>query len=194
MDKCCQCDKEAVMEVGGKKLCIDCSLKLQQIYQIEHERNVNFLNFLLAQAEMNVGLPGILPRYKIPKPVVVNSPTFNNIKLDNSNVGILNTGEIHQLDANIDLLKGRQDNKELAKLINEFAQTIIDSNEIKTGIKNELIEHMTFISSEVSKPKSERKKNIAKTILSGIKETASTITVLIPLWEKLYPHLQEIFS
>jgi hypothetical protein len=64
MSSCIQCGKPGIFQVGGNPLCIDCSLKIQQILEMQDARLVQEMNYLTDEIEAAVGLYGVLPRYK----------------------------------------------------------------------------------------------------------------------------------
>lgn len=193
MVKCSQCGKPAIMVVGEIPLCVDCNLKLQQAMQMQNDRLVNHMNYLLESMESTVGLPGIFPRYRTSQPFIHQGPiTFHNINVDKSVIGVINTGNVKQIDLVMDKIK-IAGNDDLAKALKEFIEAVISETTLTRDIKNELIEQMTFLASQMSMPKNEQKKGIIKSVLSAIKDTISTISPLVVLWDKLFPFLQGVF-
>lgn len=66
-----------------------------------------------------------------------DSLTFNNIKMTDSNIGLLNTGtieKIRSLDISVSIL-GDKGNEELAEAIKRFSQILVDC-EIDPSIGN----------------------------------------------------------
>jgi hypothetical protein len=107
MAQCSQCGKPAIISIGGNPLCVDCNLKFEQAQQIEFIRNATVLNNLSAEMEVATGIPGLCPRIEIPKPPPLQqSPvTFNNIRVDSSVIGSINTGQVKQIDVSMDNIK-----------------------------------------------------------------------------------------
>ncbi|MBV8360946.1 MAG: hypothetical protein JO189_23875 [Deltaproteobacteria bacterium] len=78
---------------GGHLLCVDCDLKFTQA-------RASRLNYVSGRIEARLGYPNLLPRLEIPQSIVHSGPmTFNNIKVDKSAVGVINTGFVNNLDA-----------------------------------------------------------------------------------------------
>lgn len=103
MTQCAQCNKIAIFVVGDGKvpLCIDCYLKLQQAIELEDRRLKEMMNYLTDHIEAAIGLYGILPRFPTSRPIVRQGPlTLNNININRSTIGTINTGEIKNLDSN----------------------------------------------------------------------------------------------
>ena len=67
-------------------------------------------NRAAADLESIVGLPGMLPRIQIP-PLPSAPLTLNNIKVDNSVVGSINTGNVRAIDVNLTYLYGAGNDK-----------------------------------------------------------------------------------
>src|SRR5262245_41012755 len=102
---CSQCGKPAVAQTSdGLPLCLQCFEKLDAIISRQVELNAAMANFAIAEMESIVGMPGLLPRMEMPRrpPVVQSGPvTFNNIRVDRSVIGALNTAEVTSIDVNL---------------------------------------------------------------------------------------------
>jgi len=117
MSSCNQCGKPAIITVDNNPLCVDCYLKFQQAMQIQDTMYVKEMNYLTDMMEATVGLYGVLPKYKIRQPVVYQGPlTFHNIKVDQSVIGSINTGEVQRIDVAMSHIK-TSGNEELVKAL-----------------------------------------------------------------------------
>ena len=194
MPSCSQCGKPAIVLVGNNPLCVDCHLKFQQAIQIQNASLMQEINYLTDMMETTVGIYGVLPRYKVPQPMVHQGPlTFHNIKVDRSVIGSINTGEVQRIDVAMSHIK-TSGNEELAKALKEFTETVIAEAKLDTELKNQIIEQISFLASQSALPKEKQKSGIVKAVLLGIKYTVSTIATLSPLWDKLQPLLERIFT
>ena len=192
MKKCRQCGKPAIAEVGNLPLCVDCLLKLQQAIGISANLKMQDLNSIADSIESIAGIKGIIPRYNTYQPVKhEHKVTFNNINVDNSVVGSINTGEIKRLDITMDHIK-TQGNKELVTALKEFTEAVFAEASLDIAIKNQIIEQLSFLTSQSILPKEKRKSGIVKAVLLGLKDTVSTIASLVVLWGKLQPLLETI--
>ena len=108
-------------------------------------------------------------------------------------IGAINTGEVKRIDVTMDYIK-TSGNNELAQALKEFTQAVIDEKEIEIKMKNEIIEQISFITSQAALPKEKQKTSVVKTVLLAIKDTISTISSLMLLWGKLQPLLERVFS
>lgn len=105
MSFCFSCRNRATHEIGQRLFCVDCAEKTSRIAErqdreqfLRSVQSANLLNFLLERAEgMSVGPPGFLGRIAVPQialPTVKREITLNNINIDRSTIGILNTGQM----------------------------------------------------------------------------------------------------
>lgn len=186
--KCSQCDTPAMVTISNNPLCVDHWLKFQQATQIQGNREIEYLNYLSDQAELAVGLYGVLPRIKVTKPVIhQGTMNFQNIKIDKSNIGVLNTGEIGKLEAVMNVIE-KDGNSELKNAIKEFTQAVIDAKEVDAKIKNEIVDKISFLATQATALKENRMLSVVKTVIESIK-VALTATEALPtlmtLWDKL---------
>ena len=196
MKNCSSCGNPAIMQIGGGKvyLCVDCYQKLEQARHSQFADSAALLNFLSAQMDSITGLPGIYPRIQIPNPVVQRGPvTFNNIDIDNSVVGSINTAQVKQLDATVGNIR-IGGNEELANQLKKFTEAVLKVEELNAELRDELIEGLSFISSQFELQRNMRKSSIVKLMLQRIGEIVDTVKSLAPLWMPLLGEIQEYFQ
>lgn len=188
-----------MFEVGPPKarisLCLDCYIRFQNAIdqQLEdHERNINFLT---AQMESVVGFPGILPRYPERQRRVIHTGalTLNNIHVSNSNVGIINTGTLQNVDASVTVLKS-EGNAELANSIAALAQAVIELRDVADGTKNQILEILGAVSQEAVVPKEKRKPAVVRALISELSNLLGGIAALAALWGKAKTLFEQLFS
>jgi hypothetical protein len=110
---CSQCsEKPAIGEVAGQPLCVDCYTKLQNAHVAEqnartqHMRHLmSLINYYGGLMDSISGLGPLSPPIQIPSMPATGPVTLNNIKLDNSVVGAINTGNARDIDVNLDQLR-----------------------------------------------------------------------------------------
>ncbi len=162
--KCCQCDKPAFLSIANNPLCIDHYLKFQQANQIEDARYANHLNFLMGEMEATVGLGPTLQRYKVPQPIIHQGPMkFQNINIDKSNIGFLNTGEIEKLDMTMSVIN-TTGHRDLTEAFKEFTEAVIKMQELDDKIKKEIVEQITFLANQVVVQKEQKKPSVVKSV------------------------------
>ena len=158
----------------GIPLCLDCYFKISQIQQQEAETNERMMNYLSDQIASSVGMPPIGPRFPPrPKPVIVAGTKLNNISVNNSVVGTINTGSIGTVDQSISALV-QTGEAELAEAIKVLSEAILQSGDLTSNQKNELVESLSVISKEAATPKEIRKNTVALALL----ERAAKVTAL----------------
>jgi len=150
---------------------------------------MNQTNYLMDSMEETIGIYGVLPRYKIPTPVhmqIKQGPTtFNHIHVDNSVIGVINTGEV----GNIDVAMDNIGDPKLVQALKDFTEAVIKDKELDTTKKNEVLEQIAFLSSQAALPKTERKPSIIRTVIANV-ASAATTAGLAQAWLALLPLLQ----
>ncbi len=193
MLSCTQCGKSAIISVDNNPLCADCYLKFQQATQMQNAIQIQKVNYLTDMIEATIGIYGVLPRYKVTQPMVHQGPlTFNNIRVDQSVVGSINTGDVQRIDIAMSDIK-RSGNEELVKALEEFTEAVIAETKLEAKLRNEIIEQISFLASQSALPKENQKPGIVKAVLLRVKNMASTIVLLASLWDKLQPLLEKVF-
>jgi hypothetical protein len=158
----------------GIPLCLDCYFKLSQIQQQEAETNERMMNYLSDQITSSIGMPPMGPRFPPrPKPVVVAGARLNNISVNNSVVGTINTGSIGVVDQSISALVQTGEPK-MAEAIKNLSEAILQSGDLTRNQKNQLVETLSVVAKEAMTPKAARQNSVALTLL----ERAAQITVL----------------
>lgn len=92
---------------------------------------------------------------------------MNNIHVSDSQIGVLNTGNISNMDGIVTVLKN-DGNTELAMTLATLTQAVIESNELAREQKDEIIELLGVLSSEAVAPKQNRKMAVVRTIFSKL--------------------------
>ena len=195
MEVCDQCGKPAIVQYGNRLLCVDCNLKFQQAEQLRHNRRASEINSLYAEMEMVADLPpGVLLRMPtLQPPVQGDTMTFNNIRVDRSTIGTINTGGIQRLDIAVTQIK-EQEQANLAEALKELTEVVLQSQEIVETAKNEIVEHLSFLAEEVIKPKEKRNLTIAKMVFGNLVKVVPATANLQALWDKVAAMLHTALS
>lgn len=99
-------------------------------------------------------------------------------------VGNLNLGKVlGSLNSNIENLETHGNNK-LAEVLSEISHCITASNTASEKVKMDLLEKLSFISSEASKEKGEQNKSVLKSVIESLDSTLSTISDIAGVWSK----------
>lgn len=171
-------------DVGGRPFCIDCTHKMEQIFQSRDRALKQHINFLLDQADAIVGFPAGLPRYKIPQPVVhQGSLNFHSIKVDNSVVGAINTGTVRLMEVALNNVHNNNRNDELEGLLKQIAEAVLQDKATSAETKNEILEQLSVLTTVAVKPKDSRPSAIVKALLTSI--AVNLPQTLIKHWDKV---------
>jgi hypothetical protein len=128
VDLCSQCGKPAVAKVSNIYLCVEHNLQFEQAEQMQHNRLVDLGN--ISRQLLYESIFGIVtPPHPSPtySPFPGDSMTLNNINVDRSTIGALNTGNIASLDI---VMTRIHDQPELYQAIKNFTEAILNSTEI----------------------------------------------------------------
>jgi len=183
MQKCRQCGKPAIVE----GLCVEhyfTWVQAQYMLFCMAAANLNLLS-----EEISAGTGGLMPPHRIvipPPPYRGDSMTFNNINVDRSNIGAINTGIIDNLDATITIMQSRGDSQ-LAEAVKELTEAIIKSEDIEDDTKNEINEQLQFLVTQAMAEPKNRSMGLVKSVLTGIKILISVAPSLLVIWDKLEP-------
>lgn len=172
--------------VMGRPLCLECCAKHEEMVRARTTMMREQVNYLLDQAEAVTGLYGVTPRYKITKPVIHKGPmNFHNIRVDNSIVGAINTGTVGQIDVALDHVHVESGDPEALKAaLKEFTEGTLREESFTNEAKNEILEQLAFLTTEITKPKQARVAVILKALADSIAVKVAT-TGLADLWNKI---------
>jgi len=194
--KCYQCDRPPMYEVGEAciPLCLECYFKLMQIEQQKYENNERMLNYLHDQASAIVGIPSLFPRFPPrPQPVIVSGAKLQNINVNNSVVGTINTGSIGTVDQSISALIQTGEPK-LAEAIKSLSEAILQSGDLTRNQKNELIESLSVLSKEAATPLEQRQNTVAVSLLEKAIKLTSLANDITDVCNKWWPVLAVAFG
>jgi hypothetical protein len=198
--ECDQCGKPAIINYAGRiPLCADCYYKVAQANFMEQQTIHNKLswaasNLNFLEQELYVGHGGLLPlkQIQIPQPPSSSSYSFNQIRVSKSNVGVINTGILYNLDTSIQVMQNSGD-KELADAVRELTQAVLDS-EIDDELKREISEQLEFLVTEALASKDKQRKSLIKTVIDKVSQSIATVGALLTIWSKLEPLLRAHFG
>jgi hypothetical protein len=146
------------------------------------------MNFLLDMASLSAGVPIEFPRIHTPQPVYANvtgGPVLNNnIRIDRSVVGMLNTGsiqDVQRIDINLKTLID-SGSSTVANSLKLLTENVARAQELSEIAKTELLEQLQLISEQAALPADHRKTSIVKPVLSSLVTGISTVSSLARLW------------
>jgi len=199
MRTCQQCGRPAAVRItddqGELYLCIDCNLKFEHAEALEFQRTAQQLNQVAAEFEAASGLPGLVPRMPVPPvhAVLIGNMNVNNINVDNSVIGVLNTGSIKTVDNSVTVLRQSGD-EEMALAISKLTQSVIDSADADNESKREIVDLLSVIADEARKPQQERRPAVIRPLLTELATAFSGLAGLSHLWQQYGPMIQAFFT
>lgn len=117
------------------------------------------------------------------------SRTYNNIRIANSNVGVINTGNLARIDAAITISQGTE-TAEFAARLKDLVEKIASEKSAAPDVKRELVEVTTAISDQViSKTPS---KTVIRTLFSQLVHMSSGFSTIAAAVEELQKVWQSI--
>lgn len=194
--KCYQCPSPAMYRVGDSSipLCLDCYFKFAQIQQQELENNERMINFASDQISAVVGLPPMGLRFPArPRPVIVAGTKLNNISVNNSVVGTINTGSIGSVDQSISALI-QCGEPTLADAIKALSEAILQSGDLTRNQKNELVESLSVVAKEAATPIELRRNSAAISLLTRATQITALANDITDVCAKWWPVLVATFS
>jgi hypothetical protein len=115
--------------------------------------------------------------------------TFN---IANSTIANLNLGMVvGDLTASVQALSS-QGQTELASVIRGLAEAITASKELRDSQRKELLEHLSFVSTEIALPLEKRKMGPLRTSLAVLQATLSAVGQLATVWTAAEPALKAV--
>ncbi|NTG38804.1 hypothetical protein G6K91_31570 [Agrobacterium rhizogenes] len=192
-DQRCECGKTSVLE-GATHLCVDCFYKLQVAQTLQLRNAAIGMNYAAREMDFVSGLPGFTPLMQVPE--LPKAPmTLNNIKVDNSVVGSINTGEVGTIDVSITVLE-QAGNKELSEALKRLTEAVVNSALGKDD-KDTLIDQVAYLSEQAASAAKNRKPGMIRAALNAINDTvtktATTVTTVAAAWHVVGPIITEYF-
>ena len=184
MSKCQFCGQsfEKMFQFNdGSIICMNCYSRYQSAQESNQRGLERMMNYLTDEIEAAVGIPLSSPRFPEPKPpVYMNNPTVNNMNIQNSIVGAVNQGSVENM--NVSLRNVSQNNSIEAQLIKTFTELFLQSEEIQKEQKEEILEQLSFLTTQLTKPEEKRPQPIIKTMIENISNILKGSKFLLEFW------------
>jgi hypothetical protein len=205
--RCHQCPKPAMYVVpsqqaalkeagAGIPLCLDCWHKWQHGGYMLFLQNAAMMNQAADDLDSFAGFSttgGRIPVGALAKAAEKKGPVYNNIRISNSTVGVLNTGDLARIDAVITLTKDT-DVEAIGQTLMKLTQAIIDAKEIEQKAKRELVELIQSLAEQVVGSQRQRKPSVIMTLLHGIEQRAAGIVALSTIVQQLVQVVTTMFG
>jgi hypothetical protein len=181
-------------DVEGHLLCLE-HYAMLTARQSDNLRNIlAFRNQLVGDMEATGGLPrGSLGYQEPPRPVVHTGPmTHNNIRIDRSVIGAVNTGNIERLDVALNDIHN-QGAPQVARALARLAEAVLASKRVSKDAKPEIIDQISFLAAEAATPPEQRRRSVARTVMGALRDTLGVTADFATVWAALHPLLAPLF-
>lgn len=196
MSQCANCPKPAVMTWGPSQvpLCIDCYSKLAHALDLQNAAHERMLNYLSDEMSVIAGLPPIGPRFPERRPpVTVTGATFHSINVKDSNVGVINTGQLHQVDTAVSVI-GQQGDPQLAGTLKILIEAVMAHANMGAENQREAVEILSALGSEAVLPKEQRRAGVARPLIGRLRELLSVASDLATVGQASVPIISAAFG
>lgn len=189
---CSQCGKWAIVTINDAALCVGCYHTFEVAQTLAFRMNAIHLNH--AAAELDSVLPFGPPTPRMQVPDIPKGPMIlNNIKVDNSVVGTINTGNVHSIDVNISYLRNSGSEK-LSEALRTLAETIANEKSINPPEKNSALDQVAFLSEQAAAAAKNRRLGLIQASFKSVNELASTVSNVNGAWAVAEPLLRTVFG
>jgi hypothetical protein len=189
---CGQCSIPAIIAVNGAALCVDC------YYRFEVARTLNFriaaigMNHAAAEMDAVTGLRNFTPRIQVPD--IPKGPLIlNNIKISNSVVGSINTGNVQSIDVSITVLK-EAGNAKISDALKALAEAVANSHAVSPADRDAMLDQVAYLSEQAVAAAKDRRPGMIRSALSSITKGATAVSAIATAWADAEPLLKTHFG
>ena len=170
----------------GVPLCLDCYIRYVDVHQRQAEALQRQMNYLVDEVDVIVGLGPSGPRFPEPqRAVFVGGVTLNNFTISNSQVGVINTGTVENVDATVNVLRSGG-NDDLALALTELVQAVLSTDELPPQSKNRAVELLNELGEQVVAAPEKRRSAVVMAVLADVGSILGGAASLVVLWDKFY--------
>ena len=189
---CGQCGKPAIYHhVSGVPLCVDCYYRFTVAETLQFRMNAAMANHAMDQMDE---MSGISSGGRIVLPPIPQPPfTLNNIKLDNSVVGAINTGTVKSIDVNLTHLHNAG-NDRAGDALAKLTEAILSSDMLDPKQKNEMAEQVAFLSEQAVAAAQDRKPGVIRATMDALRQAAGTVVSVAGAWNAAEPIVRQVFG
>jgi hypothetical protein len=176
-------------------LCLDCAYKVEKIRHTQFLREAALANQALDEMDMALGMRttgGRIPVAELAGAMRGKS-SFNNITINNSQVGVVSTGDLARIDAVITLTKGT-DAEEIGHLIRDLTQAVIDEATLSGAQRSDIVDLLQALSEEVVGAQGRSKPPVIKTLAGEIRSRTHDIAALSSIASALLAAVERLFG
>ncbi|SIP93611.1 hypothetical protein SAMN05880561_101315 [Rhizobium sp. RU33A] len=187
--KCSNCSRLALYTVGdqspGIPLCLSCYAIVEDISFRNWLKSAAMLNQAMDDMDAVMPLGGTVGRIPVADIAKATSSfrTYNNIHVTNSNVGVINTGNLAKIDAAITMSVGT-DAEEFGARLKDLTDAVLQEASVDDDAKRQIVEVIDAIAQQASAKQPSA--TVIGTLFSGLRTLSSTAVEIATAVEKLY--------
>jgi hypothetical protein len=190
--RCGQCGRPAVVEGKVVQLCVECHYKLQVANTLALRLAAIGMNYAAAEMDHVTGLRNFTPRMQVPD--IPKGPIIlNNIKVDNSVVGSINTGSVQTVDVSITYLKNAGNDK-VGNALKALTEAIANEASVSKKDKDDMLDQVAYLSEQASSAANDRKPGMIKATFGALTQAAATVSAIASAWSAAEPLLKGHFG
>ncbi|CAN5679660.1 hypothetical protein BH23PAT2_BH23PAT2_10120 [soil metagenome] len=183
--------------MNGQNLCVEHAAMMANVVQRQQEQSAAMINFLHEQIEYTMGVPSSGPRIAIPQPppTVVHrgNVTTNQFRIDRSVIGAVNTAEVAKIEVSMNNIQN-QDSTDFTVAIKELTEAFAANAELQDSKKEELLEILSYLSSQATLPEQQQQKTLIKRMLSRVPQIIASAADLTAIWTAHHQALISFFN
>lgn len=195
--QCYQCGRPPMYQIviDGHKvnLCIDCQLKMEQIRSRQNEETERIINYLSDNMSAIAGIPSNGPRFPERTTINAEGTVLNNIHIQDSQIGVVNTGIVQTIDAAVTTIR-ESGNNDLSRAITELTEAVIGDESLPEKNQKEALDLVGIVSAEASLPKEDRRKAMIRPLVKEIGVLLQGSAAASVIYDKVLPMLQVLFQ
>jgi hypothetical protein len=188
----CECGKSAIVVCGAVNLCVDCYYRLTVAQTLQLRNAVMNMNHAAAEMDFVSGLRNFTPRMQVPD--LPPAPmTLNNINVDRSVVGSINTGEVAAIDVSITYLN-QAGNKDVSNVLKILTEAIVNTPAVAQSDKSNMLDQVAYLSEQAAAAAKDRKPGVIRAALGAMTQAAGTVSAVAAAWNAAEPVLKSHFG
>jgi len=197
--KCSQCENEAFFTVGEEDkqapLCIDHYTKFFNVIKQRDIMLKQEMNWLEDYMQYTIGLSPSPPRYDVTQvhsTINTGDVVLNNISVDRSVIGVVNTGNVEKIDSAITIMK-ESGEEELSVAIQSLSEAVLTNQEADSEVKKEILDILSVLSSQAVMPTDSRNSSAMQILIKRLGNLVNSIKTLGGIWDTVSQFIENAF-
>jgi hypothetical protein len=174
-------------------LCVQCAMLHNAMMQQQLAAAERGIERAMDDMEMVTGVQLRPRRPPAPAPIIVQGAAFHNINIRDSNVGVVNSGDLQLVDSAISVIANAGDAR-LAVTLKDVTEAIHAQGNLDAGLKREAIEIVSAIATEATQPVGQRRFGVARPLIARLREILSTTADLATVAQAAIPIIAAAFG